>query len=75
MNNSDIVKGALTTGNEPPTTISIESNGNEISDEYLEKEFQENTKDGPIYDLLKNIKIKKYSYYIFNNNKIQNLII
>ncbi|EGC36325.1 hypothetical protein DICPUDRAFT_151221 [Dictyostelium purpureum] len=55
MNNSDIVKGALTTGNEPPTTISIESNGKEISDEYLEKEFQENTKDGPIYDLLKNI--------------------
>ncbi|EAL66928.1 hypothetical protein DDB_G0281263 [Dictyostelium discoideum AX4] len=51
----DKLKATLTIGITDSELINLESNGNDITDEYIKNEFQEDTSKGGINDLLKNI--------------------
>ncbi|KAM9999126.1 hypothetical protein ACTFIZ_002684 [Dictyostelium cf. discoideum] len=51
----DKLKGTLTIGITESELINLESNGNDITDEYMKNEFQEDTSKGGINNLLKNI--------------------
>ncbi|KAM9958507.1 hypothetical protein ACTFIW_001379 [Dictyostelium discoideum] len=51
----DKLKATLTIGITDSELINLESNGNDITDEYMKNEFQEDTSKGGINNLLKNI--------------------
>ncbi|KAN0009339.1 hypothetical protein ACTFIU_006624 [Dictyostelium citrinum] len=51
----DKLTAILTIGITETNIINLESNGNDISDEYMKNEFQEDTSKGGINNLLKNI--------------------
>ncbi|KAN0028750.1 hypothetical protein ACTFIV_010603 [Dictyostelium citrinum] len=51
----DKLTAKLTIGITETNIINLESNGNDISDEYMKNEFQEDTSKGGINNLLKNI--------------------
>ncbi|KAN0055164.1 hypothetical protein ACTA71_008261 [Dictyostelium dimigraforme] len=52
---SDKLTATLTIGITETNIINLESNGNDITDEYMKNEFQEDTSKGGINNLLKNI--------------------
>ncbi|KAK5584277.1 hypothetical protein RB653_005885 [Dictyostelium firmibasis] len=51
----DKLTATLTIGIGETNIINLESNGNDITDEYMKNEFQEDTSKGGINNLLKNI--------------------